>query len=97
MKRNNDAVVDLTNDPSVKMKKPAKEKKEKRLKRIRSKAPEDLIPRIERALSQRMFLIARTGDLSEESESRGYAVLGSTGNVYGMCLYDNLFMYSHHY
>ena len=59
------------------------ENEEKRVARLRSAPTADIAVRIERALSQRLYLIEQS-DISSEEEGlqRRFAVLGSTGNVY---------------
>eukprot|EP00123_Amoebidium_parasiticum_P010741 comp20288_c0_seq1/m.25458 comp20288_c0_seq1/g.25458 ORF comp20288_c0_seq1/g.25458 comp20288_c0_seq1/m.25458 type:complete len:323 (-) comp20288_c0_seq1:266-1234(-) len=59
--------------------KKVKEVEEKRLARWRTSANENVRQRIERAVTQRMYMVDRTRK-SDTHES--FAVLGSTGNVY---------------
>ncbi|KAI9142021.1 hypothetical protein BKA69DRAFT_1156886 [Paraphysoderma sedebokerense] len=54
---------------------------EKRATRYRKSATKDIIQRIDRAVSQRMYLVDRKEVSSHEHE---FAVLGSTGNVYNV-------------
>ncbi|KAF8663994.1 hypothetical protein AX16_000845 [Volvariella volvacea WC 439] len=59
---------------------PARAKPEKRQGRFRSSAPQNILERVHRVMTQRFFMIERqreAGKLSEE-----FKVLGSTGNVY---------------
>ena len=56
--------------------------KEKRLSRFRAQPSKDIVARIERALSQRLFLVGR--QVSPQLQS--FAVLGSTGNVYDVVI-----------
>jgi hypothetical protein len=67
-----------SNSPSTKRKKIATEK---RLRRYRSSMTVAIYDRIERALNQRLYLLAITKSLNE-SISREYKVLGQTANVY---------------
>ena len=60
-----------------KMKKPTPA--EKRLSRLRERPTQDTLVRIERALSQRLYLVHR--QVQDEHQQR-FAVLGSTDNVY---------------
>lgn len=59
--------------------------KEKRLKRFKNSPSSDVIGRMARALSQRMYLIEQE-DVSQpvSGSARKFAVLGSTGNVYNV-------------
>ena len=54
--------------------------KEKRLKRYRSNCPGPVRQRIDRAKTQRMYLV-KCGDIQEDLRCE-FVVLGSTGNVY---------------
>lgn len=54
---------------------------EKRLRRYRSTMTVAIYDRIERALNQRLYLLATT-NLLNQSISREYKVLGQTANVY---------------
>jgi hypothetical protein len=54
---------------------------EKRLRRYRASMTVAIYDRIERALNQRLYLLAIT-KTSNESISREYKVLGQTANVY---------------
>lgn len=64
-------------------KKKARLVKEKRLKRFRSKCPAAIQQRIDRAVTQRMYLVER-GDV--ENHKCSFVVLGSTGNVYNVSI-----------
>lgn len=75
--------------------KPAKKKtasspkadSEKRAVRYRSSCPSSLQERILRASTQRLYLIGRDDDdLPADRMSRNFTILGSTGNVYTVCL-----------
>lgn len=64
--------------------------KEKRLKRHRPRATQKILDRIERALSQRLYLV-HTSDVHPRHPQHGgpyceLAVLGSTGNLYTVTL-----------
>lgn len=59
---------------------PAKQK-EKRLAKYRSTCSQKTRARIDRAKTQRMYLVSR-GDVSPDSLECKFVVLGSTGNVY---------------
>ncbi|CAF0848286.1 unnamed protein product [Didymodactylos carnosus] len=72
--------------PPPKAKKPrVQTQTEKRLKRYRPSATSAVRVRIERALSQRLYLIAQT-HTSDDEISREYKVLGQTGNVYDVVI-----------
>ena len=58
-------------------------KKEKRLKRYRSSCPAKLAERLQRATTQRLYLV----ESSEDESGISCAVLGSTGNVYQVKLH----------
>ena len=60
-------------------------KPEKRLKRHRSSCPQAIQQRIDRAKTQRMFLV-RKGAIQKESLSCEFVVLGSTGNIYNVTI-----------
>jgi hypothetical protein len=70
--------IDESNPSLSKRKKPDTEK---RLRRYRSSMTIGIYDRIERALNQRLYLLA-IAKSSNESFSREYKVLGQTGNVY---------------
>ncbi|KAI9849236.1 MAG: hypothetical protein M1837_004695 [Sclerophora amabilis] len=56
---------------------------EKRLKRFRSHAPQSYLERLERVLTQRMFLLDRDmGDGSGAGPEGSFDLAGTTGNVY---------------
>ena len=57
---------------------------EKRLKRYRSKCPGPVRQRIDRAKTQRMYLV-KCGDIQEDLRCE-FVVLGSTGNVYTVAI-----------
>lgn len=65
--------------PDSPPKKVKKEPEEKRLARWRDKPSQAVRDRIERAVSQRMYLISRSDKSEHEKE---FTVLGSVGNVY---------------
>lgn len=56
-------------------------KPEKRLKRFRKSPPQGVQQRIERALSQSLYLVTKS-DVNSQDLSCKFVVLGSTGNVY---------------
>ncbi|KAI9638097.1 uncharacterized protein MKK02DRAFT_42484 [Dioszegia hungarica] len=62
--------------------KPAAEPKEYRPARERKKAPKTTLERMERVMSQRMFMMTRRRIREGPQAAEKYAVLGSTGNVY---------------
>ena len=70
--------VTFAPETETKRKKP---ETEKRLRRYRSSMTIGIYDRIERALNQRLYLLA-TSKSSTSSLSREYQVLGQTGNVY---------------
>ena len=88
-KRKRAQVIDLTGSPDTPSKKtPSKRQKatpaespEKRAKRYRDHAPLSIMTKYERVMTQRMYMMERSGrkDGSLEEE---FSVLGSTGNVY---------------
>ncbi|KAG9004086.1 hypothetical protein FRB94_002677 [Tulasnella sp. JGI-2019a] len=59
-------------------------KPEKRLARLRTKCPQDILVRAERVMTQRFFMIDRERDGEELRED--FKVLGSTGNVYTVAI-----------
>jgi hypothetical protein len=68
-------------------KKPKKRNsEEKRLARWRSSPSQNTLDRIERALSQRMYLIARKPSDPKQPLLRDFVVLGSVGNVYNVSI-----------
>ena len=58
-------------------------KEEKRLRKFRAQPNSDTLIRIERALTQRLYLVSRQV-LAEDQQA--FAVLGSTGNVYNVMI-----------
>jgi len=54
---------------------------EKRLKRYRNHAPQSVMVKHERVMTQRMFLVERSGRQNGALQEE-FSVLGSTGNVY---------------
>jgi hypothetical protein len=70
-----------TTESSPRSSKRKKPDTEKRLRRYRSSMTVAIYDRIERALNQRLYLLATTKS-SNESISREYKVLGQTANVY---------------
>lgn len=67
--------------------KPApKEKPEKRLKRFRGSCSTATRQRIDRARTQRMYLVTKDQDADMESLCCNFVVLGSTGNVYDVAI-----------
>jgi hypothetical protein len=63
-------------------KKKAKAVPEKRLCRLRSSCPQQIQQRIDRAVTQRLYLVQK-GDVTADLTC-SFAVLGSTGNVYNV-------------
>jgi len=59
-----------------------KEEAEKRVKRYRSKPTIGILQRIDRAKTQRLYLVERSDVIHNESLSCEFVILGSTGNVY---------------
>jgi hypothetical protein len=85
-KRKYSDVIDLTSDENDKNERKATKKEEKRAARLVSRASSKTLDRIQRALSQRLYLISQK-DLSVDGNlRRDYAVLGSTGNVYDVTI-----------
>src|SRR5579859_6548487 len=83
-------VIDLTSPPSTPNRPPRKRKSvpstaadspEKRLKRHRNHPPQSVMIKRERVMTQRMFLVERSGR-KQGALSEDFSVLGSTGNVY---------------
>jgi hypothetical protein len=70
-----------TDEPSPTSSKRQKTETEKRLRRYRSSMTVAIYDRIERALHQRLYLLA-TPKSANESIHREYKVLGQTANVY---------------
>jgi len=64
----------------------AKKKPETRLKRYRKSCPIAVQQRIDRARTQRMFLITKDDDANMETLTCNFVVLGSTGNVYNVAI-----------
>lgn len=75
--------IPMTNatDSSPSSSKRMKPESEKRLRRHRPSMTVAIYDRIERALTQRLYLLAMTKS-SNENLSREYKVLGQTANVY---------------
>jgi hypothetical protein len=57
------------------------EGEEKRLKRYRDHAPQSVMVKWERVMTQRMFMLERSGR-KDGALSEDFSVLGSTGNLY---------------
>jgi SWIM zinc finger len=89
-------VIDLTVSPVAAPKKtPSKRRKpsvveehetpesspEKRAKRLRDRPPQNVLVKKQRVMTQRMFLVERSGRKNGELKEE-FSVLGSTGNVY---------------
>ncbi|KZF25727.1 hypothetical protein L228DRAFT_275082 [Xylona heveae TC161] len=77
------------NSPSKSRKNPSTPKKqeEKRLRVFRNHAPRSYLVKLERALTQRMFVLNRSREGSTpESPSEVIDLAGSTGNVYGVTI-----------
>jgi len=64
---------------------PSKPSPEKRVKRYRERPPQSLMIKHERVMTQRMFLVQRSGRKNGALEE-DFSVLGSTGNVYSVNL-----------
>ena len=56
---------------------------EKRAKRYRDRAPQNVLVKKQRVMTQRMFLVERSGRKDGELREE-FSVLGSTGNVYAV-------------
>jgi hypothetical protein len=88
-KRKRAQVIDLTGSPGTPSKKtPSKRQKatpaespEKRAKRYRDHAPHSIMTKYERVMTQRMYMMERSGRKDGALEEE-FSVLGSTGNVY---------------
>jgi len=81
------------NRTSDRMEKPTKvatpkNKKEKRAKRYRSSCPNSLQERLERAKSQRLYLVQQSEipESAQDGRTVDFTVLGSTGNLYTVTL-----------
>ncbi|KAL8883281.1 MAG: hypothetical protein Q9215_008279, partial [Flavoplaca cf. flavocitrina] len=62
---------------------PKKKDEEKRLRHFRSHAPSTYLQRLERAQSQRMFVISRNRNIDNPSHpSETISMAGTTGNIY---------------
>lgn len=71
-------------DGKQKMKKEKPPPAEKRLSKFRAHPNQDTLARIQRALSQRLYLVER--HVEEEQQQQTFAVLGSTGNIYSVVI-----------
>lgn len=71
-------------DEGQKKKKEKKNNPEKRLSKFRAQPNQDTLARIERALSQRLYLVDR--HVGEDRQQQKFAVLGSTGNIYDVVI-----------
>ena len=91
-KSNQMEVIDLTSSPDPTPKKSASKRRkteagesvpspEKRAKRHRDHPPQSVIVKQQRVMTQRMFLVERSGRKNNALEEE-FSVLGSTGNVY---------------
>ena len=58
---------------------------ERRAKRFRDHPPQSVMIKYERVMTQRMFLVERSGRKNGALEEE-FSVLGSTGNVYVVCV-----------
>lgn len=90
-------VIDLTVFPTATQKKPPSKRRkttitsesddtptsspEKRAKRYRDHPPQNVLVKKQRVMTQRMFLVERSGRKNGELQEE-FSVLGSTGNVY---------------
>ncbi|KAL8812079.1 MAG: hypothetical protein Q9223_007384, partial [Gallowayella weberi] len=63
-----------------------KKDEEKRLRHFRSHAPSTYLQKLERAQSQRMFVISRTRPSSPSSPSETVSMAGTTGNIYSITI-----------
>ncbi|OJJ03760.1 hypothetical protein ASPVEDRAFT_43266 [Aspergillus versicolor CBS 583.65] len=55
---------------------------ERRLRRFRSAPPKSYRERLDRAISQRMFVVGQTVTGTDENPDLGFDIVGSTGNIY---------------
>ncbi|KAI4104095.1 MAG: hypothetical protein LQ339_003948 [Xanthoria mediterranea] len=70
-----------------KMTSPKKKEEEKRLRHFRSRAPGTYLQRLERARSQRMFVINRTRNTDNSlTPSETISMAGTTGNIYDITI-----------
>lgn len=85
--RNENVTIETENsiDLSPSTSKRVKAEPEKRLRRYRQSMTVAVYDRIERALTQRLYLLAMTKS-STENLSREYKVLGQTANVYNVVI-----------
>ncbi len=76
--------IDDASKPKRARKKQGEEPEEKRLKRFRQKPPLTYLERLARVKTQRMFLIDRNRNASEDGthEEEVFDLAGSTGNIY---------------
>jgi hypothetical protein len=77
---NNHEVGSTPTKPDIEKKKKKANTEEKRLRPFRSKASQKLQERIDRAYSQKLFLVQK--ELVEDKLEGNFVVLGSTGNIY---------------
>jgi len=82
-KKRKTAIANEIEEADQPKRKKAKKKKVKRLHAFRSKCPPKIQDRIYRAQNQRMFMISCE---EVDDETRKYAVLGSTGNIYNVTI-----------
>jgi hypothetical protein len=88
LKRKEREIIDLTS-PSPKASRAPKRQKanasivspEIRQRRYRDHAPQDVLVKMERVMTQRMFLLERSGR-KNGALKEDFTILGSTGNVY---------------
>jgi hypothetical protein len=76
-KRRKTTISDVDNDTNS----PSITSPEKRAKRYRDRPPQSVLVKKQRVMTQRMFLVERSGRKNGELQEE-FSVLGSTGNVY---------------
>jgi len=76
-KRRKTTISDADNDTNT----PSITSPEKRAKRYRDRPPQSVLVKKQRVMTQRMFLVERSGRKNGELQEE-FSVLGSTGNVY---------------
>ncbi|KAL8827706.1 MAG: hypothetical protein Q9170_006905 [Blastenia crenularia] len=59
---------------------------EKRLRVFRKQAPQSYLVKLERAVSQRMFVVGRTRGGTEEAPEEIVEIAGTTGNIYSITI-----------
>ncbi|EEH48459.1 uncharacterized protein PADG_04538 [Paracoccidioides brasiliensis Pb18] len=61
---------------------PVVEKEERRLRMFRNHAPQSYLQKLDRARTQRMFVVSRTREGTEDVPTERVHIVGTTGNIY---------------